>query len=92
MATFAPKKKIQKKPLYNWHWVFIVLTVRKFTKNKDIGPKGFWGKILQKWAYLEEIKSHMSPPYLGRILNQKLLHILTSTQIWLIPLVDDFAC
>jgi hypothetical protein len=50
----------------------------------------FGGKILQKWAYLfGGNKKLYGSPYLDRILKQKLLHILTSSQIWLIPLVDD---
>jgi hypothetical protein len=55
----------------------------------NIGTKGFWGKILQKWAYFGGNKKSYGSPYLGRILKQKLPHILTSSQSWLIPLVDD---
>jgi hypothetical protein len=63
MATFAPQKKKFRKSPYTIDTGFLLSQQCKNSpKSKNIGTKGFWGKILQKWAYLEEIKSHIYHP------------------------------
>jgi hypothetical protein len=61
----------------------------KIHPKKEHWYKGFLGKIIAKVGIFGGKKKTYGSPYLGRILKQKLLHILTSSQIWLIPLVDD---